>query len=77
MGNRFAGGFLLACGYPEAVSNLLNDRAFANKLGESARTLVLERFSLEKCLPRQLSLLELVASGALLEAISSISLVSV
>ena len=50
----------------ESVSKLLNDRAFANKLGESARTLVLERFSLEKCLPRQLSLLELVASGALL-----------
>jgi glycosyltransferase involved in cell wall biosynthesis len=49
----------------EAVGTLLSDRALATKLGEQARELVLERFSLQQCVPRQLALIQLVASGAL------------
>jgi glycosyltransferase involved in cell wall biosynthesis len=49
----------------DAVSTLLSDRALAERLGAQARQLVLERFSLQQCLPRQLSLMQLVASGAL------------
>jgi len=49
----------------EAVSTLLTDRALAARLGEQARQLVLERFSLQQCVPHQLALMQLVASGAL------------
>ncbi|PWL22595.1 MAG: glycosyl transferase family 1 [Synechococcus sp. XM-24] len=49
----------------EAVSTLLTDRALAARLGEQARQLVLHNFSLQQCVPRQLSLMQLVASGAL------------
>jgi glycosyltransferase involved in cell wall biosynthesis len=49
----------------EAASTLLTDRALAARLGEQARQLVLERFSLQQCVPRQLALMQLVASGAL------------
>ena len=49
----------------DAVSTLLTDRALAIQLGERARALVLEQFSLQQCVPRQLALMQLVASGAL------------
>lgn len=49
----------------EAVASLLDDRGLATRLGKKARELVLHRFSLEKCVPRQLALMQLVASGAL------------
>ncbi len=49
----------------DAVSTLLSDRALAERLGAQAQQLVLERFSLQQCVPRQLSLMQLVASGAL------------
>lgn len=49
----------------EAVNNLLDDPTLAAKLGQQARQLVLDRFSLQHCVPRQLSLIQLVASGGL------------
>ena len=50
----------------EAVCNLLSDRELAATLGGNAREFVVERYSLEKCVPRQLDLMQLVASGALI-----------
>ncbi|WP_241466583.1 MULTISPECIES: glycosyltransferase [unclassified Prochlorococcus] len=47
------------------VSDLIHDRALAVQLGLAARHLVLDRYSLEKCLPRHLSLLQLVGTGSL------------
>ncbi len=49
----------------ESVCALLGDRGLARKLGAQARELILDRFSLQKCVPRQLALMQLVASGAL------------
>jgi len=49
----------------DAVSTVLKDRDLAIHLGERARQLVLERFSLQQCVPLQLSLMQLVASGSL------------
>ncbi len=49
----------------ETVANLLQDRALARRLSEAARATVVSRYSLERCLPRQLSLMSLVASGAI------------
>jgi glycosyltransferase involved in cell wall biosynthesis len=49
----------------EAVNQLLRDRALARELGTQARKDALARYSLERCLPRQLELIDLVASGAL------------
>jgi glycosyltransferase involved in cell wall biosynthesis len=49
----------------EAVDQLLRDRALARELGTQARKDALARYSLERCLPRQLELIDLVASGAL------------
>ena len=49
----------------EAVDQLLRNRKLAKKLGEQARKDALDRYSLERCLPRQLELIDLVASGAL------------
>ncbi len=49
----------------EAVDQLLSDRKLAKTLGEQARKDALARYSLERCLPRQLELIDLVASGAL------------
>lgn len=48
-----------------AVAELLGNRQRSIQLGEAARATVLRNYSLDACLPRQLSLLELVASGAL------------
>jgi glycosyltransferase involved in cell wall biosynthesis len=54
---------------PTALANalveLLNDRKLAKKIGQSARQTVLDRYSLERCVPRQLALLRLVASRSL------------
>jgi len=49
----------------EAVDQLLRDRKLAEQLGTQARNDALARYSLERCLPRQLELIDLVASGAL------------
>ena len=49
----------------EAVDQLLRDRALAKELGTQARKDALARYSLERCLPRQLELIDLVASKAL------------
>jgi len=48
-----------------AIAELLTNRQQARTLGEAARATVLRHYSLEGCLPRQLSLMQLVASGAL------------
>ena len=52
-------------GIAEAVDQLLRDRKLAKQLGQQARKDALARYSLERCLPRQLELIDLVASGAL------------
>ena len=49
----------------DAINALLCDRAKAEALGIAARQTVLNRYSLNVCLPQQLSLLQLVASRAL------------
>ena len=49
----------------EAVDHLLRDRKLAKQLGQQARKDTLAHYSLERCLPRQLELIDLVASGAL------------
>jgi len=49
----------------EYIHQLLTDRKLANKLGCQARKDALKHYSLERCLPRQLELIDLVASGAL------------
>ena len=48
-----------------AIAELLANRPRARALGEAARATVLSNYSLEGCLPRQLSLMQLVVSGAL------------
>ena len=47
----------------ESVNTFLSDRSFARAVGQRARKLVLERYSLEECIPRQLALIRSVASG--------------
>jgi glycosyltransferase involved in cell wall biosynthesis len=49
----------------EAVADLIHHPLRARELGAAARQTVLDRFSLECCVPRHLSLLQLVATGAL------------
>ena len=49
----------------DAVEALLLDRSLAARLGQKARQSVLQRFSLEQCVPRQIALMQLVASGHL------------
>jgi glycosyltransferase involved in cell wall biosynthesis len=48
-----------------AITDLLNHREQAAALGARARQMVLERYSLERCVPRHLALMDLVASGSL------------
>lgn len=48
-----------------AIAELLTDRAKAKRLGEAARNTVLDRFELNHCVQQQLSLIQLVASGAI------------
>lgn len=52
-------------GIAEAVDQLLRDRKLAKELGRQARKDAIAHYSLERCLPRQLELIDLVASGAL------------
>ena len=49
----------------EAVAELIRQPDRARALGMAARQTVLDHYSLEHCVPRHLSLLQLVASGAL------------
>jgi len=49
----------------DAVTTLLHDPVTASELGKRARNSVVQRFSLQVCVPRQLALMQLVASGAL------------
>ena len=49
----------------DAVDILLSDRQLARELGRRARNTVVKNFSLQVCVPRQLSLMQLVASGRL------------
>jgi len=44
---------------------LLHNRERAALLGARARETVVQNYSLEQCVPRQLALMELVASGAI------------
>ncbi|KZR61791.1 glycosyltransferase family 4 protein [Prochlorococcus sp. MIT 1303] len=48
-----------------AVCDLLRDRKLAKSLGEKARKSILQKYSLEVCLPQQLNLINLVANGAI------------
>ncbi|MCS5691385.1 glycosyltransferase family 4 protein [Cyanobium sp. FGCU-6] len=48
-----------------AVADLLRHRQRAHGLGERARETVLGRYSLERCVPRQLALMDLVAARAI------------
>ena len=48
-----------------AVAELLNNRNEAAVLGQAARRTVVKHYSLANCLPRQLSLMELVASRSI------------
>jgi len=48
-----------------AVADLLSNRDRARSLAEKARETILARYSLERCVPRQLALMDLVASGAI------------
>ncbi len=49
----------------EQVDRLLKDRSLAKKMGHQAHLDAVEHYSLERCLPRQLNLIDLVASGAI------------
>ena len=49
----------------ECVNNILSNKSLASYLGANARQHILNNYSIEKCVPRQLSLIELVATGAL------------
>lgn len=48
-----------------AVAELLRQPEQARRFGEAAREHILPRYSVEQCVPRQLGLMQLVASGAL------------
>lgn len=48
-----------------AISELLHKPELAKNLGAKARRTVLERYSLERCVPQHLALMQLVASGGL------------
>lgn len=48
----------------DSINLLLRDRKLANSLGSAARDTVLRRYSLDICVPQQLSLMKLVAGRA-------------
>ena len=62
-------GLLVDFFSPDAIADqvdlLLRDRALAQKLGQQAHRDAVEHYSLERCLPRQLNLIDLVASRAI------------
>jgi len=47
------------------MADLLTNRDRARSLAEKARETIQARYSLERCVPRQLALMDLVASGAI------------
>ena len=49
----------------EQVNRLLEDRPLAKKLGQQAHLDTIGHYSLERCLPRQLNLIDLVASRSI------------
>ena len=49
----------------EQVNRLLEDRPLAKKLGQQAHLDAIKHYSLERCLPRQLKLIDLVATKAI------------
>jgi glycosyltransferase involved in cell wall biosynthesis len=49
----------------DAIAHLLKERNLAKQLGKAARETILADYSLQACLPRQLALLQLVASRSL------------
>ena len=51
----------LAC----AISELLDNRKLASKIGLKGRETILQRYELKKCVQEQLNLINLVASGAI------------
>lgn len=57
--------FFSATDLAEAVSCLVNDKQLAESLGYHARQTILDEYSLDKCIPRQLSLMELVSSRSI------------
>ena len=48
-----------------AITDLLGDDELATRLGENARRRAMDQYSLERCLPRQLELINLVARGVI------------
>lgn len=57
--------FFDSMGLSEKVEKLLSDPEISARLGSNARATVLEKYSLTKCLPRQLGLISLVAAGGI------------
>ena len=51
----------------ESIAAVLDDQSLASKLGKAGRHTVVRRYGLDNCLPRHLSLMQLVASGSLPE----------
>ena len=49
----------------QTVCGLLEDRSLSKRLSKMARATIEQKYSLKKCLPRQLALMELVANGVL------------
>jgi len=47
------------------VATVIRDRPLAEELGKNARSTVVDTYSLNKCVPRQLGLISLIASGAM------------
>ena len=52
-------------GLAERVESVLKDKTLAKELGRNARNTIVESYNLDKCVPRQLALISLVASGAM------------
>jgi len=52
-------------GIASAITNLLGNDELSAQLGENARRRAIDRYSLERCLPRQLELINLVARGVI------------
>ncbi len=49
----------------EAISDLVKNRDLANKLGQAARQTILERYTIQRCVPLHLNLMQLVANRVL------------
>ncbi len=49
----------------QAVTTILKNRELAHLLGRNSRDFILQNYSLDKCIPRQLQLIDLVASRIL------------